>query len=82
MTHYLVYADQPTCLARTHTEALSRGCDPAGDTQYWWMQVAHPSNGQWALVVPDADVPGLTAPEQAAALDAAAMLAAGWIGVS
>lgn len=79
MTQYLVYADQPTCLARTHTEAIARGTGGPDDvTQYWWSQIAHPTSGAWALAIPDADVATLTAAEQSAVLSVAAMTSAGW----
>lgn len=83
VTQYLIYADQPTCLARTHSEAVSRAAGGPDDvTQYWWAQIAHPTNGQWALAIPDSDAAGLPAGEQATLVSAATMQANGWFSAT
>jgi hypothetical protein len=76
--NYLVFPDRAAAEARTHTEALARGCNPSGVTQYWWAQITHPTSGQWAIVIPDEDVAGLTADEQSALQTQDQMDSAGW----
>lgn len=44
---------------RSRAEAIARGCDPNGVTLYWWSVEGAD------LMIPDADVPSLTADEQA-----------------
>jgi len=81
MAQHLVYPNQVACLARTHAEALSRGCSPSGETQYWWAQVAHPNNGQWALIIaPSGDFgpASLSVGEQTALVSLATMQSNGW----
>jgi hypothetical protein len=52
MTSYLIFSDLASAQARSHQQAVAKGC--TGDTDYWWAQIVNQSTGQAALIIEDA----------------------------
>lgn len=65
---YLIYNTETEARERSLQEALNRGASPSTVTQYWWSW-RKTLSAQWALMIPDADVPELSDLEQAAIVD-------------
>lgn len=66
---YLIYNTEAEARERSLQEALNRGASPSTVTQYWWSW-RETSGGQWALLIPDADVASLSDVEQSAIVEA------------
>ena len=65
---YLIYNTEAEARERSLQEALNRGASPSTVTRYWWSW-RETLSGQWALMIPDADVSSLSDLEQAAIVD-------------
>lgn len=79
MSRFLVLADLATALARSIAQASAKGC--SGNTDYWWATVAHPSNGQAAVVIEDSGdfgEGGLSPDERSQLQDRSQLDSAGW----
>jgi hypothetical protein len=51
MPKYFISTSEETLKGISAIKATQMGC--SGVTSFWWGVIAHPSNGEYALVIPD-----------------------------
>jgi len=54
MPKYFISTSEETLKGISAIKATQLGCGGSGNmTAFWWGVIAHPSNGEYALVIPD-----------------------------
>lgn len=69
---FLIFPSRTEAEARSHGEAMARGCMKAPEytTWFWWPVIDHPTDGRTAVDVGDETIKG--------AIERAALDAEGW----